>query len=196
LIYNAARAGSLVATVDAGLPGWTLSGAASSTQDARSGDRSIRFAAVGQSAKTTFPGIDVNRTHQVSFWIKSRSPNPSGGTIQLGAVQKSFAYNHQNLREWQRVSATYLPSELNGIGHVLTIASDKAAEYFVDDIRVAPEDALVFSMTYRDDGKLQSLSDEKDVISYFSYDELGRLMEVKDYQGLIRSTQAQHQAVR
>lgn len=196
LIFNASRSGSLTTTVDGSMQGWALVNATVSNLEARSGSKSIRFNGVNHSIAISFSGIDVNRSHHVSFWIKSKSPNPAGGTVQLGTTVKPFNYNYHNPREWQRVSVSFLPSELNGTGHSLTVLSTQGTEFFLDDLRFAPEDALVYTKTYRGDGKLQSLSNENDVISYFSYDEFGRLMEIKDYQGIVRSTQAVHQAVR
>ena len=60
----------------------------------------------------------------------------------------------------------------------------------------APSDAQIFTMTHSVQGWMTSFSGPNDVITKFHYDSFGKLIEVVDNQGIITSTQVQHEGKR
>ena len=109
----------------------------------------------------------------LSYYGKANST--SGGLIEP-LTSEIVSYNSTITTDWK-----YFKTTIN-----LTSASKvilRLTNAIIDDIRLYPLDALVFSTTYNPMGGMTSQTDPNGVTTYYEYDGMGRLWRVKDDHG-------------
>lgn len=193
-VLNADRNSCRVLTVDEleGNPGsapstwpegWT--GSAEISDDfARSGEWS--FDMMGKTLMLNLLNVKDATDYELSFWMR----DPTDLQIN-GSSQNIPAYDKPG-HEWQRVVMPI--SQITG-DHTVSINISATAGH-IDDIRFAPVDAQVYTMTNSKNGWVTSMANGNDVISFFYYDDFGKLTEIRDFQGLLVSTQVMHEGKR
>jgi YD repeat-containing protein len=191
-VANAIRNDARVLTIDeirslASLPdGWTSTGSLAFHAEARSGTKSLQIPS-GGSLNLTLTGV-TEGTYQLSFWIKRGSGTAN---VNLAGTATTAAPVSQG-KQWQRITRTVTRSQNATLS--LSIAAAGSGSVYIDDIRLAPAGAQVHAMTYDGQGRLSSQAGPNDIISYYNHDGYGRLVEVRDHEGLLVSTQAQREA--
>ena len=136
--------------------------------------------------------VDRNSPYTFSAWINSDDENPvclsitkktsSGETIGTPHT-KSFT---KTSGEWEFIETAIDASFLSDLpvppaqpGYVeITIGNSSNVEFYMDDIRFYPSDALVKTFYYDYDLKMPvTFVDENNNAQYFEYDAFGRLIE-------------------
>lgn len=194
VVLNASRNASAVMTVDevAGENGdvpfnWPESFGGSgtiNTEHSRSGRKSLNLGANSVIVNTN--QHDTGMSFTLSFWVRNPQ-NLAVNGILLTDGQYMMTYDPAG-PEWQKMWTDVEPSSTS-----ITISGSAGQ---IDDIRLFPKDAHVFSMTYDNRGKMTSFDDQNDNIWYYIYDAFGNLTEVRDRQKMIVSTQSRVEAKR
>ncbi len=190
-VSNAHRKDARVLTFDEtrspiSLPdGWNISGTASFNPAAHSGVNSLDLAA-NSSLNLNMSGLTGGK-YLLSFWKKRGS---SDGMLTVNAGMTLIGIPTSG-KEWTRIESPIWVAANGSIQLSITAGS---GQLVLDDIRLAPADAQIYSMTYDKRGWKTSQSGPSDIATYFNYDELGRLTEVRDHQQMLISTQAQREA--
>lgn len=140
----------------------------------------------------------------ISAWIRPVSGQFSisakGVDAATHSVVETWSRNFQSsslkANSWTRVQLKIPLNEIRSHGDLLDADEDYVqisigtdlpggGDIFVDDIRCAPADALIKSYTFNEQGNMTSVSDENDVPTYYEYDKVGRLINVRDYKGSV-----------
>lgn len=146
--------------------GWILSGtAAYNNADAATGVRS--FILSGTNSLST--SLTVSRAHIISFWADNGSVTVSGGTqTKSGPTINGFTYYEYRIAQ--------------GGGNTTIQGNAK-----IDELRSYPEMARMRTVSYDPVIGKTSECDENNRISYYDYDELGRLRFIKDeYRNVVK----------
>jgi YD repeat-containing protein len=162
--------------------GWSTTGTLI-TSLFRSGERALQLAS-GQHVSTSLNNATQKR-YVVSFWVKK------GGSSKLTINNSDVTNFVPDLSgpQWQRMIKRV--SVQNGITVKVEALSGTIQ---IDDIRVYPEDAQVITATHNFKGLTTSYAGQNDVITTYTYDTFGRLIEKKDPDGITISTQSQYEA--
>ncbi|HEX2955893.1 MAG TPA: RHS repeat domain-containing protein, partial [Chitinispirillaceae bacterium] len=194
VVLNASRNASAIMNVDevAGENGdvpfnWPESFGGSgtiNTEHSRSGRKSLNLGANAVTVNTI--QHDTGMSFMLSFWVR----NPQNLTVNgtpLTDGRHWLVYDSAG-SEWQKMWTDVGPSSAS-----ITISGSAGQ---IDDIRLFPKDAHVYSMTYDSRGKMTSFDDQNDNIWYYMYDAFGNMTEVRDRQKMIVSTQSRVEAKR
>lgn len=165
--------------------GWTGSGTANFNSMARSGKASLELGP-GSSLGNTLSDVTGGK-YVLSFWTKRGSVS---GSVTINGVVSPFTVV-QSGKEWARVTNAFTVAAHGSIQVSIAAGS---GDLVIDDVRLVPADAQVATMTYDPHGWKTSQAGPQDIITYYDYDNMGRLAEVRDHQGLLISTQAQREA--
>lgn len=139
--------------------GWTLTGTASyNTSTAITGVRSFNL-----SASTTFSrGLNTAKAYTLSFWSTSGITVTSGATlIKSAPTINGFTYFEYDI----------------ALG---TSSVSVSGNTIIDELRLYPKTARMRSIAYDPLIGKVSESDENNRITYYEYDNLGRLRFIKD----------------
>lgn len=149
---------------DDGLGGWTLQGAPTyNTSSSITGSRSLVLAA----GKTLTAYLNTSAPYRLSFWSTNSLSVSAGATLKKSAPTiNGFTYYEYIIQ--QGISSI----TISGAGSI-------------DELRVYPEKARMSSETYDPLIGKTSECDENNRITYYEYDNLGRLKFIKDDQGNI-----------
>lgn len=136
---------------------WHYEGASTLDNDAPTGKRVYRV------DNPILKDINIQKVYVVSFWRK--------GTIFVngGALSKTGKTIHGWTYEEYKVS--YQSS--------ITITGNG----YVDEVRLFPEHSQMKSYTFKHPIDVKTISDYNGNIIYYDYDELGRLLTIKDDEG-------------
>jgi hypothetical protein len=116
-------------------------------------------------SETISSTITANKNYRLSYWSKN-------GSISIGGLVAVLQKTGPTVLGW-----TYYEYKLPAQAIPTTISLTGTGS--VDELRLYPENARMNSVTYCIWGKT-SECDENNRISYFEYDALGRLINIKD----------------
>jgi len=202
-VLNADRKSCAVLTFDEVNPTtpvyspWTVGGTLTSAH-ARSGSMCVKLEGM-QNVRIALPEAASGREYELSFWVR-RGGGDGWYQVDIDGAYKVWGtiFPRSTGPEWSmgpgdRQSVTFTVDKTSN-GKVAIVAFFNAKDnsvLYVDDVRLAPTNAQVHTMTYDQNGYMTSYAGPNDVISSYRYDAFGRLTEVKDHEGVIVSTQAQ-----
>lgn len=129
----------------------------------------------------------VNANDTEVFYEGFEGGNHSGvGYTGTSSFQGSYRVNFMppNNRRyvysyWYRANNTWHFSGINNYLNPITIANRER----IDDVKVYPYDAKITTYTYQPLIGLTSKTDEKDMTTFFRYDQIGRLSNLTDSDG-------------
>lgn len=163
-------------------PEWTTSGSLVKTAF-RSGEQSLQLSA-GQSIGLSLPSL-AKSNYVISFWAKKNSTcKLIVNNTEIGTFKTSTSG-----AQWQKYF-----KRLSVRNAMIARIEPVSQTVFIDDLRVYPEDAQVITITTNYKGLTTSYAGVDDVISFFDYDAYGRLIEKRDQDGIVISTQSQFEA--
>lgn len=119
----------------------------------------------GSISKT---GLVSGKVYMVTYWSRNGSYSISGGTTtsRTGRAVNGWTYYEQT------VTTTSTTITITGSGNI-------------DELRLYPQSAQMTSYTYAPLAGVTTMNDLNSEISYYEYDSLQRLRNVKDYMGNI-----------
>lgn len=162
--------------------GWSSAGSVDLDDvSARSGKYSLKLG-VGGSVNVSLPNAQTGDNYNLSFWINGAKGNAS---VTVNGKLANVEYK-AGKSVWQRYSLSF-----NAGPKPTVYISCSEGFVNVDDIRLAPKTAKVYSLTYSKTGNMSSYCGPEDKIINYVYDDQGRLIEVRDHQGMAISSQAQ-----
>lgn len=112
----------------------------------------------------------------ISLWYKGTMPD-----VGLTSTTISLA-NRITVDGWTLATATFTGDGTSVINITLSSGSTK-----IDELRLHPFDAVMKTYTYEPLVGISSFNNERNVISYFEYDAMGRQTVTRDMQGNIIS---------
>ena len=136
--------------------GWTLNGGSCSTSYAVTGKRGYSLSSGNSITKSSLP----NQDYIVSYWLKTGSLTVNSGSGTTGMTKNGWTYYEHLL-----TSATSI-----------TVSGDAT----FDDLRLYPKKAQMATYTFDPLRGLISSCDVSNRISYYEYDGMGRLYQVRD----------------
>jgi YD repeat-containing protein len=113
-------------------------------------------------------GLTSGKKYIISYWSRGGACNISGGT--------STSTTGRSVSGW-----TYYE-------HIVTMTSTTVSvtgSNYIDELRLYPQGAQMSSYTYRPVVGITTMNDPNSEITYYEYDGLERLKNIKDYQGNI-----------
>jgi YD repeat-containing protein len=159
-VKNASQADIAFASFEAqGQGNWSYSGAPVTMGSAPTGKRVYHL----PSGAITRSGLYAPTTYIVSYWNNVGSPYSIAGTVggvRIGRTQNGWTYFEHRVQGQSSVS-------ISGSGQV-------------DELRLYPEKAQMTTMTYEPLIGVSSICDVNSKILYYEYDELGRLILIRD----------------
>ncbi|GAA4316413.1 hypothetical protein GCM10023143_28260 [Compostibacter hankyongensis] len=144
---------------DTGLGGWALTGTASYATSAITGSRSMTLSA-GKSLKAT---LNTAKPYTLSFWSAGSGITVSGGATlaKSGPTYNGFTYYEYQIAQ--------------GTASVTVTGTTR-----IDELRLYPQQARMSTTTYDPLIGKTSECDQNNRITYYEYDNLGRMRFVKD----------------
>lgn len=154
--------------------GWTFYGYLPIKTDpatAKFGSKFFSFVqeAPGHEYSITSPSLVLN-DYKVSFFAKGT------GTIN---ITSSLASNTATINSTQWVYNEFIIASQNNI----TLSSNDYID--IDEIRIAPTKSNINTYCYNPQIGMTSYTDNNGITTFYEYDNLGRLIKVKDYKGNI-----------
>jgi YD repeat-containing protein len=158
-----------------GTGGWTIGAGSTDATTGLTGSHSfIPTAAISKS------GLASTNTYVVSYWTTSTTPYTITGTIAGYPVTgKTVTING---RSW-----TYYEYKVTGQSTISLTATSN-----IDELRLYPATAQMQSYTYSPLVGMTSQCDVDNRVTYYEYDGLGRLKDVKDQDGNVIRTIEYH----
>jgi YD repeat-containing protein len=156
-----------------GTGGWTTGGTAVMTGGVTGSD----FYSLNSDISRG--GLNTSTSYVVSYWSNNGAFSVPGTTAGYPVKGKSVTIGG--------VSWTYYEHLLTGQGAVQINGSGG-----IDELRLYPANALMTTYTYAPLVGMTSQCDEANRITYYEYDELGRLRDVKDQDGNVIKTYDYH----
>ncbi|WP_160711686.1 hypothetical protein [Chitinophaga solisilvae] len=144
---------------------WFFSGTVVNDNTAPTGDKCYNLGSGGMVKS----GLSAASKYVVSYWTKNTQPYGISGTQGLAVKVRSK-------NGW-----TYFEHKVSGVSEISV-----AGNGFVDEVRLYPEDAQIRTFSYSPMIGVTSECDFKGLITYYVYDDLGRLRMIKDLDGNIR----------
>ena len=143
---------------------WTIPSAVRDSINFITGTKSYNLSS-GAISKS---GLTSGKIYMLSYWSKNGSYTLTGGTVssKTGRVVNGWTYYEQT------VTATATSFSISGTGNI-------------DELRLYPKGALMTSYTYNPLVGVTTMNDPNSEITYYEYDALTRLKNIKDYQGNI-----------
>jgi hypothetical protein len=167
-VVNASQADIAYTSFEAdGTGNWTISSTARNTSGF-SGTHSFPLSSTNTLTKT---GLTSSQTYIVSYWTTGTSP------LTITGTQVNYPVKGATVNGW-----TYYEHMVTGQS---TITLNSAANINIDEVRLYPKDAHMTTWTYNPLIGINSTVNEKSQISYYEYDNLLRLINIKDKDGNI-----------
>ncbi len=148
-----------------GDPGWSVGSVLRDNTTALTGKNSY----VLSNGSISKSGLTAANTYVVSYWTKSPAALTITGTI-TGYPIKGTTINGWTYYEHQLTGQTTLT--VSGTGNI-------------DELRLYPKEAQMTTYTYSPLIGVTSSTDAKGLTTYYEYDGLGRLQNIKDQNGNI-----------
>jgi len=128
--------------------------------------------------------LDPTKTYIVSMWAKNGTPNYNGfnGSTMTVATNNAWTTG-KTINGW-----TYLEKSITGV----TTINVGSGGGLVDEVRFYPANAQMMTYTYAPLVGMTTQCDEDNRITYYEYDEMGRLRDVKDQDGNVIKTYDYH----
>jgi YD repeat-containing protein len=127
---------------------------------APTGKQCLKLSAASTLTKS---GLDGTKEYWVSYWYK-------GGAVTLSGAVVSKEITGETINGW-----TF---KMLRIKQVSSLSVSGTA--FVDELRLYPLDAKMYSKCYNELMKVSDETDPENVTQYYEYDELGRLKVTRD----------------
>ncbi len=164
---------ALTSFEDPGAKGrWSYSPSISSTAKSGKTSHSIN----GHSV--TRDGLETGNTYTVSYWARNGTPTFTGGTVSdlssPNAESDGWRYFEKKITGASSVT-------LSGTGSIL-----------IDELRLFPTGAEMTTYTYDPLIGMTSMTDKNNRITYYEYDQFGRLIIVRDHDRNILKTYTYH----
>ncbi len=159
-----------------GAGNWAIGSASRNTTAAITGRRSFNMADAGATGITK-TALTASRSYTVSYWTKNAAAYTITGT--QGQVLKGKTING-----W-----TYYQHKVSGQTTIKLSGSG-----LIDELRLYPADAKMISYTYDPLVGATATCDDKNQVTYYEYDAMGRLKLLRDQDGrIIRQNDYQYQ---
>lgn len=146
---------------------WNIPTGGASTAYAITGSSCYNLGSAGGTGITK-SGLNSSETYVVSYWTRNGSSYSISGT--QGSVIKGKTING-----W-----TYYEHHVTGVSSVAITGSG-----YIDELRLYPTDALMSTYTYKPLIGMTSTCGPDNTIQYDEYDGFGRLIRVKNEDGMI-----------
>lgn len=143
---------------------WTFAGVPVADASSPTGSKCYNTA----SGAITKTGLTSTKTYLLSYWTKNAAAYTITGTIS------GFPIKGRSVNGW-----TLYTHKITGVTS-LTISGG-----YVDELRLYPADAMMKTFTYKPLMGTTSECDPNNSITYYYYDNTGRLLMVKDQDGKI-----------
>lgn len=125
--------------------------------------------AYGGSIKKT--GLDINKEYTLTLWYRSAEPLLAvNGIIQRQVIAQKG--------EWSLLQVRFK-------GAAMVELPQTEYDTYIDELRLYPSDADMTTYTYDPLLGITSKCDERNMMTYYSYDGLGRLKVIKDGDGKV-----------
>ncbi|XHR93270.1 hypothetical protein ACFJIV_23515 [Mucilaginibacter sp. UC70_90] len=148
-----------------GTGNWTIASSQRDITAAFTGNKSYNLS----NGNITKSGLTAANIYVVSYWTRNASPLTITGTI-TGYPIKGTTINGWTYYEHQLTGQTTLT--VSGTGNI-------------DELRLYPKEAQLTTYTYSPLIGVTSSTDAKNQTTYYEYDGLGRLQNIKDQNGNI-----------
>ena len=120
------------------------------------------------SGSITKTGLTTGKQYTVSYWGRSGPYTITGGTTS--------SKTGRSVNGW-----TYYEIAITTTGSTITISGTGN----IDELRLYPQGAQMSSYTYKPIVGITTMNDPNSEVTYYEYDNLERLKNIKDYQGNI-----------
>ena len=147
-----------------GTGNWTVASAVRDSISFLTGTKSYNLSS-GSISKS---GLVSGKIYTLSYWSKNGSYSISGGSVssKTGRTTNGWTYYEQ------AVTTSSTTVTITGTGNI-------------DELRLYPSGSLMTSYTYANQIGVTSMNDPNSEITFYEYDALTRLKNIKDYQGNI-----------
>lgn len=146
---------------------WTISSTARDSLYSMTGRSSYNMSA-GSISKSN---LTINKLYIITYWSRNGKLTISGATTTTGTVKTSFG--------WTLFKETILP-----YSSTITLTGSG----LIDELRLYPKGALMTTYTYLPLVGITSKCDAADVISRYEYDDLNRLIRIRDGRNAIQKS--------
>jgi len=143
-----------------GTGNWSYSGLQFTGEFAPTGIK-VYNVATGGISKT---GLNTSKTYFVSYWTRNSA------AFSISGTQSGYPIQGRSTNGW-----TYFEHKISGVSQVNITGSG-----LIDELRLYPAGALMTSMTYEPLAGITSQCDPNNRITYYEYDELKRLLVIRD----------------
>ncbi|MBL7864319.1 MAG: RHS repeat protein [Cyclobacteriaceae bacterium] len=143
--------------------GWSFTSNPVTTQS-KTGLRAHEFTA----ATISRSGLSSTETYKLSYWAKGGTPTVSAGVTASNDAGAAEADG------WR-----YFEKTITG---VTSFSISATAGVFLDELRIHPKAATMTTLTYKTLVGVTSQTDANSRITYYEYDDAGRLARVRDHQ--------------
>ncbi len=120
------------------------------------------------SGSITKTGLTSGKTYTISYWGRTGPYTITGGT--------TTSKTGRSVNGW-----TYYEIAITTTGSTITISGTGN----IDELRLYPQGAQMSSYTYKPIVGITTMNDPNSEVTYYEYDNLERLKNIKDYQGNI-----------
>jgi len=174
-VKNAAYSQVAYSSFEAGGTGnWTFVGAATADTTAPTGSMCYNLGQSGGNISS--PTLNSDSSYIVSYWIKG------GGSLNIPGTLAGYPIQGKTIKGW-----TYFEHKVTGQS-ALTISGST----YIDELRLYPATAQMTTYTVKPLVGTTSECDVANRITYYFYDNLGRLSYQKDQDGNIVKTYQYH----
>lgn len=155
---------------------WTYTGA--TTADATTPTGGVCYSLSGGALSKS--GLTSTNTYVVSYWIKGSTP------LTITGTQSGYPLTGKTIKGW-----TYFEHKVTGVSSVSI-----SGTAYVDEIRLHPWKAQMTSYTYTPLIGITSICDTDGKLTYYTYDNFGRLKWIRDQDGnIVKAYQYHYQAM-
>jgi hypothetical protein len=149
-----------------GLGNWTVNSTSRDFVNAYTGSKSLLLTTGITISKSS---LNAGVTYRVAFWAKN------GANIQVNGASATAIISRKG---W-----TYFEKKISGITSVSLSGSGN-----IDEVRLCPVDAQMTTYTYAPLVGITSTTDNSGYSTFYSYDDMQRLVTVKDDDGRVVKT--------
>jgi hypothetical protein len=181
---------------------WTTSGTyaiSSTATSSKSGSKVLSLAqgAYGQIS-TSFTSSDEFLTDQDGYTITVWAKGASGTKLTVTAGQTTKSAISSSSTDWNLLEVIFSQSEIDAMTLPINITcklsndNTSAGDVYFDDLRFSPSDGVMTTRSFDMAGQVLSTSDANNQYIYHEYDELGRVVIIRDDQNRILSSKDYH----